>query len=698
VSWVDSAGRRDPRIDLTGAESWLTEPGGSIGVIVPVWPGGGVLSWSGGHLGLSGQRVRAAYLETLGVSPIRGRDIGGPGDVLISHRLWVSRFGGDPGVLERPIDLDGRPARIVGVAPPGFDGPLCCAPPDFWAFRPVSAEPTAAFLAVVGPVDGAAAEAWLTGIDRGAAAAARASLARAESAPWGGETGIVGRSLLVLLGLALVAWIGTVVSGMNLLLADTLGRRSELRLRSALGSRPGDLVLRTFAETFWLAASSAAVALLLTWIMVEAAPWFLPMLGGPDYPNAVEVEVGTPAFGAILAMAAAVSLAAATPAAIAGLALARTASVERGPRGDRFASVGLGAQVALAGVLLVVAGLFVGSIRSLDGDFVGFRHGTTRVDYLTRVDTARALMASRIIDAVRPNGSRRVAVSRRLPVYGAARDSVGLPDGTREHVVVEMVTPSFYETVGTRLMAGDPADRPDQGVVSADLAVRIAGSPNAAIGATLLVADTMAVTITGVVEEATWGSGSVRPTVYRGWGEEAVSRAVLLTASSPDGASVRGLLATLQPLGLAVESFGTLDGLLVRTRILSVFLSRLALAFGLLCLGVALASVHAFFLRWVRVRRRSLAIRSALGARNTTIGGHVIRSALRVVIPAIALGLAGGWAASRLLAAVLEGTPPAGPALLAVIAAGLLAAALGALAVPLVQAGAADPAALLRTD
>jgi hypothetical protein len=89
-----------------------------------VWPLGGVLSWSGGHHGLSGQRVPAAYLEALGVSPIRGRDLAGPGDLVISHRLWTSRFGADPGVLERAVELDGRPARIVGVAPPGFDGPL----------------------------------------------------------------------------------------------------------------------------------------------------------------------------------------------------------------------------------------------------------------------------------------------------------------------------------------------------------------------------------------------------------------------------------------------------------------------------------------------------------------------------------------------------------------------------------------------
>jgi hypothetical protein len=279
-----------------------------------------------------------------------------------------------------------------------------------------------------------------------------------------------------------------------------------------------------------------------------------------------------------------------------------------------------------------------------------------------------------------------------------AFDSIGLPDGSRERVAMESVTPSFYETIGTRLLAGVAAERPDQGVVSEDLAVRIAGSADAAIGATLLVADTLALLVSGVVEEATWGSGSVRPTVYRGWGNEPVSRAVLLTSASPAAAAVAGLPAALEPLGLAVEPFGTLDGLLVRSRILGVFLSRLALAFGALCFGVALASIHAHFLRWVRVRRRSLAIRSALGAADTDIGGHVIHSALRVVLPAVALGCAGGWAASRVLGAILAGTPAASPALLASISAGLVAAALVALAVPLMHARATDPGALLRTD
>jgi putative ABC transport system permease protein len=153
-----------------------------------------------------------------------------------------------------------------------------------------------------------------------------------------------------------------------------------------------------------------------------------------------------------------------------------------------------------------------------------------------------------------------------------------------------------------------------------------------------------------------------------------------------------------QTVGLAVSPFGTLDSLLVRSRVMAEFLARSASGFSALCLLVALGGMTTHFLRWVRWRRRDLGIRLCLGATAAQARAEVFRAAR---VP-----LAGGVLAGVTLAALAAGTMvslmpelPDGRTESIVTAALLVTVlALATLVLPATVAGRADPLEVLRRD
>lgn len=699
VSWHMPDGQVSQTVPTSPDATWLAQAHSSVDRVIPIWPVSLTIGTEIGHVRASGQRAPAGVLEAFGREAHIGRDLETAGEVVLSHRTWVSHFGSDPGVLGRPLDMSGDLQTVVGIAPPDFDGPLCCLPPSFWVAATPGSPASSALLAAVDVRDEDASGAWLTEAVGDAAGNAQASLTPAASAPYGGDQGIIGRTLLVLLALSLLAWGGTLVNGANLILADTLDRAPELRLRRALGSHSAHATLQTLAETTWLAGLAAAVAIGVATLMVFVAPWLLPMIDGV---SSVEVTVGRPTIGAIGLAAALATLLCSVPATLASLALARQTTA-RGPERSWMSSVGLGLQVSLAAVLLVVTGFLVNSIQSLDGSFVGFRNGATAVHYVTPAAEGRSLSAMALARELQRSALPiAVAVTRRLPVYGARRDSVFLPDGASVHAAIETVTPGFFRLIGSNLVTGSEPLRPDEAVLSEGVARAVAGSPNAAIGATVSLSDDSALRVVGVIEDATWGGGEVRPILYRGWGDDPITSAVLLVGVPEGGPRttpppVDEVLRALQPTGLALQPFETLDGLLTRSRVVNVFVTRLALLFGVLCTLVAFGGIHAHFARWVRMRRKMLAIQRALGARHLGQAKTVTVAALRIVIPASVVGVALGWLAGRVMQSVFAvPTPPASLPL--AIAGVLVLASLMALAVPLRGASRVDELSVLKAE
>lgn len=687
VTWVTDEGVPNPTIPLTGSEGWLRTDDGPFRALAVVWPSAQVLDTPTGLLRVIGESVLPGHLEALGARMRVGRDLMAPGEVVLSHRLWSERFAGDASVVGRTVRLGEQNVSVVGISGPDFHGPICCVPPGYWAVRAESDDARPAQVFVVDPTDDDAASAWLVRATAGLDPHGRATLRHPSAAPFGGEQGIVGRILGVLLGLAAAVWVTTLLSGANLIVSDTLARKEEYRLRTALGARSTETWIRIGCETGVLAALSAVAALAFAAAFAAVAPWLLPMIGGS---TTIRVEVGGRTLLLAAGAGAVSALFAALPAVVVALRVAASSRLQRGPSGSRFAAIGLGVQVALASSLVIVTGLFVGSLRAFDGDFVGFRHGETAVHFLSPASPDGTAPVPVLLDAVGANA----ALTARLPVYGAAWDSVSAGAGERVAAAVESVTPGFFGVIGTTLTTGDAARTPQEAVVSNDLAARL-GWGDGPVGRTLLVADTLPLRITGVVEAATWGTGEVRPTVYRGF-PETVSNAVLLVRGS--AAAPSALLPALRPLSMALRPFETLEGLHVRSRVLQVFLARLALVFGAVALLVAIGAVHSHFLRWVRARERDMAIRRALGAPMPRLGRSIVARALLHVLPGALGGVLLGAVAARALASLVGPLPPLGAELLTVTACVLAIATLLALAGPIRRAGRIQPMAVLRHE
>jgi MacB-like periplasmic core domain len=686
LTWVTETGQARSGIPLTGREWWLDPLDGPFSATVVTWQSSGDLETPLGILRVQGERVVAGHIARLGGRLAVGRALEATGEMVVSHALWTDRFESDPGVVGRTVRLGNRSATIVGVAEAGFNGPICCVPPAFWEVREPTGTAAIASVFLVDPTDDAAAEAWARRAIEAPGDLGAPRLRHPDAAAFGGEAGFVGRVLAVLLGLAAAVWVTTLLTGANLIVADTLGRRNEYRLRSALGARGVETGARLVTEAALLAAGAAALAVGVAWALATVAPWLLPILGGSTGIR-VTIERGT--LG-VAALAGAVSaVVAALPSIAVALHFARSANVGRGPVSSRFAAAGLGVQVALASSLVVVTGLFLTTLHSLDGEFVGFRNGETGVHFVSATNMETGPTANELLTALGPTA----ALTARLPVYGAGWDSVTTPSGEAVTFALETVTPGFFDVVGTTLLAGRSARGPNEAVVSRGL-VRDLGWGGGAVGRTLIVGDSFPLWISGIVEDATWGSGDVRPTVYRGWGDAPIESAVLLVRGAD--ASVASLLRRLRPLGVALRPFETLDGMLVRSRVIEVFLARLALAFGIVSLLVAAGAVHSHFLRWVRVRERDLSIRRALGAPLPRIGRFLLQGALKLVVPGGLVGIVLGALTARLLSAWLGPMPAVTAPLVAVTVGTVAVVTAFALIGPLRRAHRIHPMTLLR--
>ena len=149
VVWRVADGPPRRTVPLTGHEPWLHDAPSSLDALTAFWPASRTVATPGGLLRTGGQRVQTGFLSAMGVQPHRGRDLERPGEAVISHAVWLTHWSGDGDVLGSTVEIGGVPVAIVGIAPPDFDGPLCCVPPSFWVVDEPGGPPTEALIAVV---------------------------------------------------------------------------------------------------------------------------------------------------------------------------------------------------------------------------------------------------------------------------------------------------------------------------------------------------------------------------------------------------------------------------------------------------------------------------------------------------------------------------------------------------------------------
>jgi predicted permease len=692
-----------------------------------------------------GSLVTGGFFDVLGAAPLLGRtftrahDKEGAEDVLvISHGLWIRRYGGSRDVIGRRVMLNDRSFAIVGVMPADVDYP---AGTELW--RTTRSVPTP------GPFgDAARFEVDLIarlrpGVTIPQATSELAALTRQyeSTVPATRTRGLVPvvhsleevvvgnvRPALVAL-LAAVAIVLLIASAnvANLLLMRGESRRVELAVRQAVGAGRGRLVRQLMLESLALTVAAATLALALTWWSLGALIALIP----DGLPRVESVRIDGVVVGFTILIALVTSILAGIAPALWSVRLDLVSQLRDGGRGSSGPAVRTGrralvvAQVALAVTIVAAAGVVARSLLRLQSVDIGLaadrlvfvelslpysryveqaRQAQFLEEVVERLEAAPAIAAATPVN-VRPFSGDGGWDVPRFTAEGqdAARAAANPP------LNLESIYHNYFATFEVPIVNGrafTPADRegaPAVAIVTEDVAARTWPGENP-IGKRIkmggLDSEYRWLTIVGVAALTRYRELTTpRATLYLPAPQFLVAAqmfalrttASLELAASIARDSVRAVDPTVQVM--RVQPFEQLlDGPLARPRFNAFLLS----VFGVIALVLAAIGLAGVTATYVRQRDRELALRVALGATPANVRRLVLGEALSLGLAGAVLGLAGAASATRVVRGMLYEVEPLDPLTLAGAALLMLIAVALAAYAPARRAAAVDASRMLR--
>lgn len=684
--------------------------------------------------------VSADLFPLLGVDPILGRCFLPEEDrpdqplvLLLSHPLWQRRFHSDPGVVGRTVIANGKPHRIVGVMPPGFQYPSvqeAWVPlASRWAKGPRTQRILRLRARLRPGVSLEAAQAEVLAITRG--------LARRHPASNAGWTARVTplrsqllppdftRPFLFAAGAAGCVLLLACANVASLLLADAGSRRRELAVRAALGAGRGRIVRQLLTENVFLALAGGLFGVLL-------AVWGLDLATRALEPIPFD-WIRFPADGPVLLFALATSVVSGllfglVPAAQAAkIELRRTLKDGDGGRrrpvnGQRLRSALVIGEVAVALVLLIGAALFARSFFELRNGDPGFvSEGVVSLSTTLQGDAyatveARGARSEEIARRVAAVPGVEAAAVGPVPLFGSslqariAFEGKAVRLGDEPAAQVSGVTSGYFPTLGIPLLRGRSyteaeASRGERlAVVNQAFAERFFPGADP-VGRRIRLLN---------IERAGWmrivgvaGDTKVDlwkpplPQIYVPLRYEQLHTVVVLarTRLGRDDLTqavwkeIRRVDPTLPIYN--VQTIGdVLDSVLSVERTVG---QGFAL-FGAIALFLASVGIYGVLSCSVSQRLRELGVRIALGARRRDVLALILTRGLALAAAGVALGLAGALALARLVDGALYQVSPTDPASFAAIPAVLLAVALAACWFPARRAMDADPVQAIRSE
>jgi putative ABC transport system permease protein len=709
------------------------------------------LSGSGEAVQLRGLIVSWDLFPLLGVRPLLGRGFlpheEAPGErvVILSHGLWNTRFGGDPGIVGQTVSLDREPHTVIGVAPAGFHFPPGSDPVELWTtlarharsatVQPMTEQRGARLLRAMARLrPGVTLEQAQARMDAVAAALARqypdtnrslpGTYVRPELEKLVGDTRKPLLVLLAAVGLVLLIACANVA---NLLLARTADREREFALRAAIGAGRGRMVRQLVTESLALALAGCAAGVLFAGAILT---WVLP-LAGNSIPRIQQAAIDGRVLGFSIGLAVCTSvLFSLAPV----LRVARgefSGPLKEGSRGATDRSDGLRsglvvAQIALGLVLLSSAGLLAASFVHLMRRDLGFRPERLLAFSVSLANAeyprprqlefhARLLEAlDSLPDAV------SAALAMPLPLTGSSMtvsfniQERPAPPHERPSSDMAIVSPGYFRTIGVPLLQGrefterDDDRAPPVLIVNRAFADKFFPGENALgkqiePGATSDARGTRMREIVGVVGNAK--QSPLRPEAepiyyfpYRQlpW---CCPPVVVRTAADPlrIEPAVRSVIASLDKQ-LPVYEVRTLESILSTGVAVPRFLLFLLGSFAVIALLLTAVGLYGVMAYSVARRTRELGVRIAMGASSREILGMVLKKAMLLVLVGIGIGLGGVLAAGRLVRGMLfvvgAGNPALPAAACCVVA---LTAALAAY-LPARRAASTDPMQALRSE
>jgi len=705
------------------------------------------------------------YFKVFGVTPAIGRlltpqdDIRGcRGVAVLSYDYWERELGRRADVVGRVLSLDGKPVQVIGVAGAGFTGPEVGRSPQItlplcadqllrgqrnaldlrtnWWLRVIGRRPSDADPRLIGArLQTIAPEAFrLTASLTGGGERRREYMTRTFSlheVP-NGLSGLrrhYNGALLTLMGFVGLVMLIACVNVANLLLARAAAREREVAIRLAIGAARSRLVRQLLTESTLLAVVGASLGLVV-------AHWGASTLVGMISTPAQTVVVDLSLNARVLGFAAGVTT---LTAAIFGLipawrgtrvtmqsAMKATGRGVTGGHG-RFTlgKMLVSAQVALSLVLLVGAGLLVGSLRKLSSVDTGFRaDGILIVDAdLRRTGATRdqlAQLSANLLTAFRSlPGATAASSSEITPLGGSSWNDELVVDGftarRMEDALVwfNRVSDGYFRTMDTQLLAGRDFDSDDipsstqVAIVNDALARKFFGAANP-LGRQLRIkmGDTASspYTVIGVVENEKYERlrEEPQPIAYVAMSQSPSNgggmTAELRAAGDPLSLvpAVKAAVARVNP-GIILE-FGTLSNQLSTSISRERLMARLSGLFGAVALALAMLGLYGVMTYSVTRRRNEIGVRLALGAERARVIRMVLADVTRVVLAGSVVGAAVSAASGKFIASFLFGVEPVEPVVLWSAAGILIVVALLAGFIPALGASRVDPVATLREE
>ena len=704
---------------------------------------------------LSCADVAQNFLPTLGISPVLGRNFlpeedlpNGPKVALISDGLWLSRFNRDAGVLDKSIEIDGHPVRIVGVLPKDFEMPrlqptdvLLPAALDIAAQHTVNSGlgcPLWAFARLKPGVSVAQAKAELEPLflhtqqwippqirqdfhlqvrsirDR--------QMEEAYLVAW------------VLLGAVLAVLLIACANVASLFSARGAARQRELAVRSALGAGRARLIRQTLTEAILLAVAGAAagcaLAEILLRVFIAIAPTSVPFLAQ------ARLDLRIVLFTVLVALLCA-ALFGILPAMEKPRAAALAARQTRSGAHARFRRVLVAAQIAVSVVLLSGAGLLVRSFWNLEQQSLGIetRHVlTVRVplnweryttdqaylDFFARAEAALrrlpGVTAVGISDSLPPDGNSWHNGGRFDELFVAGRPRT--PAGTGGTVVERSVTPDYFRVLQIPIQEGRGFTEEERGssgdfmILSKLLAARLFPQGDAVGQHIQLPTYQPYFALNGPVYTIVGVAGNVKNagltgqddpeyyTLRHNRGEEWRGHCVLLLETALPAAVVapwvRSQIAQLDATApVEIETLhGQVSQLADRPRFETALLGFFAFC-GLLMAVIGLYGVIAFM---AAQRTQEIGVRMALGATRVDILRLIAGEGLRLIVLGGVLGLGAALAAAQLLKSLLYNVGTHDPLVYAAVALLLAVVALMATLIPARAAMRVEPVEALRFE
>jgi putative ABC transport system permease protein len=656
--------------------------------------------------------------------------------ILLSYGLWQRRFGSDPSILGRGITLGGMAYTVIGVMPPDFRfAPFWQTQAELWyplilanrsSIR--DANSLRVFARLKPAVSIRQAQAEMDTVARRLAAAYPETNAKVGISVLSLHEKVVGpiRSTLLIL-LATVAFVLLIACAnvSNLLLTRAIARRKEMALRLAVGASRLRLIQQLLTESVFLAALGGGAGFLLARWGVALLVAILPKA---SLPRQQEIVIDATVFGFTLLLSILTGF-------IFGLAPAFQVSGsdlnETLKQGGRSATKGAGqrrtqsllvaAEVSLALVLLVGAGLMIRTMSRLNAVDAGFNfHDLLTFDVSVAGTSHDGLsLFKQVGDQVASiPGVASVGAINHLPIGGdvwnlgyAIEGRPAPPPGERPGAVYRVVRTGYFETMQLPLERGRDFTEQDNDrsppVIIVNEALARRNWPDSSPIGKRIVFENQKMTIVGVVKNARQSDWTSEPgeEMYLPYLQRPNSMGlkqltfVVRTRTNPESlaGAVQRQVSSIDK-SLPVSHLMTMDQVIAdklwRSRLSTLLLG----IFAAIALALAAVGIYGVISYSVRQRTQEIGIRMALGAARADVLKLTLVASMKPVLVGIGVGLALAAAGSRLMVTLLYRVPAADPYTFGAVTLVLLFSAMLAAYLPARRAARVDPLIALRHE